>query len=261
MQIRFVGNPAYNERMPEDIGRQFMLATQVSRLEPSEQSRSLPQPPLELPYSGDGPFVDLPDPHALALDKVDLLALIDARRTRRHYSEAPITLQELSFLLWCTQGVKQCTDRPATLRTVPSAGARHAFETLVLANRVTGLPPGLYRFLAVDHRLVWVETGPDLPQRLTAACKQQEQVLRSAVTFIWVAVLARMRWRYGLRGYRYLHLDAGHACQNLYLAGKALGCDVCAIGGFDDDAVNRELGLDGQELFAIYLASVGKELK
>ena len=244
---------------PPDIGRRFMDATQVARLAPSEQSRSLPQPPLELPYSGPGPLIDLPDPQTLTLGRVDLIDVINARRSRRHYSDAPVSLEELSFLLWCTQGVKECTDRPATLRPVPSAGSRHAFETLLLANRVDGLPAGLYRFLAIDHRLGRLDCPADFAERLTAACRQQNQVRASAVTFIWVAVLARMRWRYGLRGYRYLHLDAGHVCQNLYLGGKSIGCDVCAIGGFDDAAVNRELGLDGDELFAIYLATLGKE--
>jgi SagB-type dehydrogenase family enzyme len=246
--------------MPDqDIGRQFMRASQVAQLAPSEQSRGLPQPPLELPFSEPGPRVDLPDPHTLALGRVDLIEVINARRSRRHYSEAPVSLDELSFLLWCTQGVKECTDRPATLRPVPSAGSRHAFETLLLANRVDGLSPGLYRFLAIEHRLARLDSPPDFAERLTTACRQQNMVRTSAVTFIWVAVLARMRWRYGLRGYRYLHMDAGHICQNLYLAGKSIGCDVCAIGGFDDDAVNRELGLDGEELFAIYLATLGKE--
>ncbi|HEY3312047.1 MAG TPA: SagB/ThcOx family dehydrogenase, partial [Anaerolineales bacterium] len=76
---------------------------------------------------------------------------------------------------------------------------------------------------------------------------------------IWVAVLARMRWRYGQRGYRYLHLDAGHVCQNLSLAAEATGCGICPIAAFNDDLLNGVLGLDGEEQFAIYMASLGKK--
>ena len=87
---------------------------------------------------------------------------------------------------------------------------------------------------------------------------QQNQVTKSAVTFIWVAVTERMYWRYGERGYRYLHLDAGHVCQNLYLAAEAIQCGVCAIAAFDDDLLNEVLQLDGQELWAIYCGALGK---
>jgi SagB-type dehydrogenase family enzyme len=68
-----------------------------------------------------------------------------------------------------------------------------------------------------------------------------------------------MTYRYGERGYRYLHLDAGHVCQNLYLAAEAIGCGACAIAAFEDDEVNRVLGLDGESRFAIYLGAVGKK--
>ncbi len=244
----------------KSIGSQFMSETQVSRLEPSEQSRGLPQPPLELPYDGPGPLIDLPRPESISLGRVDLIDVINARRSRRHYSPDPISMEELSFLLWCTQGVEEITSRPATLRPVPSAGSRHAFETLLLVNRVTGLDSGLYRFMASSHQLGPLPAAPDPTGRLTAASRHQEMVTASAVTFIWMAVLARMRYRYGERGYRYLLMDAGHVCQNLYLAAEAIGCHACALGGFDDEAMNRELGLDGEELFTVYLGSLGKRL-
>jgi len=160
--------------------------------------------------------------------------------------------------LWMTQGVKRFTKRPATLRPVPSAGARHAFETYLLANLVEGLAPGLYRFAASQHALVNLEMPADINEQITHACTDQNQVLTSAATFIWVAVTERMTWRYSQRGYRYLHLDAGHVCQNLYLAAEQIGCGVCAIAAFDDDLLNSTLHLDGEKLFAIYVASLGK---
>ena len=102
-------------------------------------------------------------------------------------------------------------------------------------------------------------SGP-LPCRPRCAAAQREAALRGLglVTFVWAAVRERMYWRYGERGYRYLFLDAGHVCQNLYLAGEALQCGVCALGAFDDDAIDQLLGLDGEDQFVIYAASVGK---
>ena len=121
------------------------------------------------------------------------------------------------------------------------------------------LTPGLYRYVALEHALLPVRLDAEVNQELTQACLKQQQVQTSAVTFIWVAVVERMYWRYLERGYRYLHLDAGHICQNLYLAAEPIGCGVCAIAAFDDDAVNAFLGIDGVEQFAIYLASLGKK--
>ncbi len=225
----------------------------------SAQDMGLLQPPLELPFPPEAYQIPLPPAAETHVPAVDLLTAIEGRRTRRKYSTAPITLAELSFLLWCTQGVKRVSSRPATLRTVPSAGARHAFETYLLVNRVEGLAPGLYRYLAIEHSLIELDLSAELTEQIIHACLEQKQVRNSAVTFLWIAVLERMTWRYGERGYRYLHLDAGHVCQNLYLVAEAVDCGACAIGAFDEEQLNRLLKLDGEQLFAIYLASLGKK--
>jgi SagB-type dehydrogenase family enzyme len=238
-------------------GSEFLRLTRYEHLEPSAQSRGLPQPPLELPPTAGARQIGLPRPEALQVPACDLRAAIERRRSRRRYSEEPLSLEELSFLLWCTQGVQQLLPG-ATLRTVPSAGARHALETCLSLHRVTGLEPGLYRYRALEHDLEPLRRAAWSPQAMAAACLEQGFVARSAVTFIWTAVRERMGFRYGERGYRYLFLDAGHACQNLYLAAEAIGCGVCAVAAFSDDEVNRLLGLDGEERFALYLATVGR---
>ncbi len=242
------------------VGSTFMKQTYYTALPPSDQDEGLPQPPLELPYDDSAVLVDLPDPSDLALAPLDLPALIAERRSHRQYAEDPLTLGELADLLWATQGV--LADRGVrTLRTVPSAGARHAFETYLLVNRVEGLAPGLYRYIALSHKLLPVADRPDLPDELQQACLDQGMVTASAVTFIWTAVTYRMVWRYGQRGYRYLHLDAGHACQNLYLAAGSIGCGVCALAAFNDERLNDVLGIDGEEQFAIYVATLGKKTR
>ena len=176
----------------------------------------------------------------------------------RKYQEQSLTLDELSFLLWTTQGVKSVTNRPVTFRTVPSAGARHAFETYLVINRIENMKPGLYRYISLEHALLPIKVSDEIAAKVAEACLQQNQVTNSAVTFIWVVVTERMYWRYGERGYRYLHLDAGHVCQNLYLAAEAIQSGVCAIAAFDDDELNKVLELDGEKQWAIYCGALGK---
>ena len=245
--------------MPDSIGQEFMRQSRKLEQPASPQDLGLPQPALELPFPPDARQILLPPVQETHIPAIDLFTAIEARHTRRKYSSQPVSLAELSFLLWCVQGVKRVSSRPATLRTVPSAGARHAFETYLLVNRVEGLQPGLYRYLAIEHSLIELDLSPELSEQIIHACLEQKQVRNSAVTFMWIAVLERMTWRYGERGYRYLHLDAGHVCQNLYLAAEAIDSGVCAIGAFDEDQLNRLLKLDGEQLFAIYLASLGKK--
>ncbi len=239
-------------------GKDYMISSRYSTLPASAQSQGEPQPPLELPIPAGAKVIPLPKPQEVKLPAQDLAALIEKRRTLRQYKQVPLTLEELSFFLWASQGVERVSRRPVTLRTVPSAGARHAFETYLLVNLVDGITPGFYRYAAIDHALVEVSLDPEWNPRLTHACLDQNQVATSAVTFFWVAVLERMYWRYSERSYRYLHLDAGHVCQNLYLAAEAADCGVCAIAAFDDELLNDALGVDGETQFAIYVASLGK---
>ncbi len=245
--------------MVRGIGKEFMEKTQYKYLEESDQNKKLPQPPLELAYDISKEVIDLPSPSETRVPTFDLRGAIEGRRSVRDYSDEPLTLGELSWLLWCTQGVREVVGATATLRNVPSAGARHAFETYILVNRVEGLRPGLYRFLAIEHKLMEIDLEEGLADKITEACYRQRIVKRSAATFIWVAVAYRMRWRYGERGYRYLHLDAGHVCQNLYLVAEAIGSGACAIGAYYDDEINGVLGLDGEKQFVIYVATVGKK--
>lgn len=240
------------------IGPDFLELTKYHHLGPSAQMLGEPMPPLQRASDPDVPLIPLPTPDALARNVLDFHALLAGRRSLRRYAQDPLALEELAFLLWATQGVQQA-GRGYTFRTVPSAGARHPFETYLLLNRVTGLTPGLYRYLALEHALQPAPTPADAAATLTAICHRQSMVAQSAVTFLWVAVTERTTWRYGQRGYRYLFLDAGHLCQNLHLAAEAIDAGACAIGAFDDDAINAFVGVDGVEQFVIYVAALGKK--
>jgi SagB-type dehydrogenase family enzyme len=241
------------------IGREFIKKTKYEYLDPSAQSRGRPQPPLELEIYKGGELIELPAPESLTIRAVDLRQAIERRSSVRRYSRTPLTLEELSFLLWCTQGIKEVIPGSATFRTVPSAGARHALETYLLINNVDTLSAGLYWYSALRHGLILIDDGDQLADQLVTACLGQRFVAQSGATFIWTASSYRMTWRYSERGYRYFFLDAGHVCQNLYLAAEAIDCGVCAIAAFSDDAVNEFLRIDGEEQFSLYLATVGKK--
>jgi SagB-type dehydrogenase family enzyme len=243
----------------QPTGRIFMEKTRYNCLSRADQFLGLPAPSLEKPIPKDGKLFSLPQPVEISVPPIELRSAIESRRSIRQYARDPLTLEELAYLLWCTQGIVQRHEPYATFRNVPSAGGRHAFETYLLVNRVNGLEPGLYRYLAFSHSLMTVEINHNMADRLMEACLRQDLVRESAVTFIWSCVIYRMAWRYSERAYRLVHLDAGHVCQNLYLAAEQLNCGACAIGAFDDELMAGLLGIDGLEEFIIYCATVGKK--
>ncbi len=128
--------------MNQSNGRTFWEMTKYEHVPKSAQDSGLPQPALELPIDPSATIIPLPKPAEIVKSEMDLWQVIEQRVTVRNYSELALTLEELSLLLWYTQGVKRVSKRPVTLRTVPSAGARHAFETYLLVNNVEGLTPG-----------------------------------------------------------------------------------------------------------------------
>jgi len=257
MHIKYIEG---GNRMSKGIGREFMEKTQYRYLEESDQNKGLPQPPLEVPTDSNVALINLTPVKDINVQRIDLREAIERRKSLRKYADTSLTMEELSYLLWCTQGVKQIVSRPATIRTVPSAGARHPFETYLLINNVTGLEPGLYRYIALSHQLMVVNLEAEIDDKIMKACLEQEFIKNSAVTFIWTVDMYRTGWRYGERGYRYIHLDAGHVCQNLYLSAQSIDSGVCAIAAFDDEEINSIIGLDGENHFTVYVATVGKVL-
>ncbi|MBP7892926.1 MAG: SagB/ThcOx family dehydrogenase [Firmicutes bacterium] len=229
------------------------------REEPTDQRLGLPQPSLQEAYAPDATLIDLPSPRVTAPRSVDLFDLIERRRSRREYLAEPITLAELSFLLWATQGVKRVVrDGFATMRTVPSGGSRHAFETYLAVNRVDGLEPGIYRYLALEHKLIHISSPPDLPAKLGKACFGQDFVGTAAVVFFWSCIPYRCEWRYSVAAHKTLAQDSGHVCQNLYIACEALGLGTVAIGSYHQETADALCGLGGTDEFVIYAAPVGR---
>ncbi|MDR3288000.1 MAG: SagB/ThcOx family dehydrogenase [Peptococcaceae bacterium] len=244
----------------DSIDKEFLEQTKTKNLEISAHKKGLPQPPLEEAI-GLQAAVPLPSPETLDLGRsMDVRSAIEHRSSIREYSDQPLTLEELTYLLWCTQGIKKILPDKTTFRNVPSAGSSHAFETYLLVNRVTGLEPGLYRYLALSHSLALSDNSPAIADQIIQAGTYNQFIKTSAVTFLWVAVPYRLTWKFQTRGLRYLFLDAGHVCQNLYLAAESIQCGVCAVNAFDDDLIDQALNLSSDQ-FVIYLAPLGKKIQ
>ncbi len=242
-----------------EIGNEFLKYSRLEYCQETPRTRGELAPLPELPYPTTAKLIALPEPELLPDQQVNFLELIELRSTIRTYNtEQELTKKELSYLLWCTQGVKMGLPGGGTMRTVPSAGARHAFETYLFLQRVEGIPAGIYRFLPLEHALLPVDITTTAMYTVAESFKAVSLIRSSAVTFIWTAVLERMTYLFGNRAYRYLFLDAGHVCENLYLAAQNLRIGVCAIGAFYDDKLNTALHLDGKETFPVYAATVGK---
>jgi len=226
----------------------------------SDQQKKVPPPPLQQPYPEDAELIDLVPPEELSVGKRPLIDVIKSRMSRRQFSNEPLTMEELSFLLWATQGVRKVPENKVnTLRTVPSAGARHPFETYLVINRVKGLHSGLYRYLPLNHKIYrFLGVDSEFLQRLTEATLGQGFISRGAVVFVWTIVPYRAEWRYLIWAHKAIALDAGHVCQNLYLACEAIGVGTCAVAAYDQKKMDTLLGVDGREEFTIYIAPVGK---
>ncbi len=241
-------------------GREF-LKTRWEELdfEKTDQALKIPAPPQQKAYDPAGTLIDLPRQDSWKIPGVTVLEAILGRRSRRKYGPDSLSLGELAFLLFATQGIKKL-NKAYSFRTVPSGGARHSFETYLYVDRVEGLPKGLYRYLPVEHGL-YLERSfqAGMAEALDAAT--EGQLMDAAAFFIWTSLPYRMEWRYSTASAKIITIDVGHVCQNLYLACEAIGCGTCGIGAYRQDLIDSFLGVDGREEFALYMAPVGKAVQ
>ena len=211
---------------------------------------------LEFKPNVENELIELPDPKNFVCNENNFTKIIALRRTLRKYLDKKLTLEQLSFLLWGTQGFHSETNE-RIFRTVPSAGGTHPFETYLLINRVESLASGLYLYNQKEHTLQKLILKEATAEKIQAACLNQPQITTCSAMFIWVAIPSRTSKRYGIRAYRYFLMDAGHICQNLYLTSESIGCGACAIGAFTDEKFNDCLELDGKNVFVAYAGTVG----
>ncbi len=201
------------------------------------------------PVSAD---VSLPaPPKAGAMSLEEALA---HRRSEREFVASPLTLPEVSRLVWAAQGVTATGHR-----TAPSAGATYPLEVYLAVGNVENLSSGVYHYMPERHQLEIVSDG-DIRLRLADAAVGQEWLSRAPVLVIIAAVPDRTAARYGKRAERYVHMEAGHAAQNVLLQAVALGLGATPVGAFKDTEVSRLLQLPAGEA-PLYLIPVGKTLR
>jgi len=203
-------------------------------------------------YEG-APRFTLPEPEVS--EGSSLWRALNNRRSVRNFRRSPFTPSQLSQLLWAVNGVTLDVGE-WQFRATPSAGALYPVETYVAINRGEEIVPGVYHHAVRAHALELLKEGDFGPQ-LASACLGQSMCASASAVFIFTAIPARSKWKYGERAYRYIYLDAGHAGAGLHLAAEALGLGCCMIGAFFDDELNSILGIDGVEETAVYAAAVG----
>jgi SagB-type dehydrogenase family enzyme len=241
-----------DDQMTEGIGDRFQKETGYSRNRMPKGGLDWANKPKVYKTYPDSEKVPLPQPLGgeMAFDRI-----LRTRRSIRQFTNEPLSLDHLSYLLWATTGIQRI-EMDYEFRTVPSAGALFPIETYVMANRVTDVQKGLYHYSIRDHQLETLKIG-DFTLDMANAALGQVMVRDAQATFIWTAVLERSKWKYKQRAYRYIYLDSGHMGQNLALAAVSLNLGSCQIGALFDEEVNALLDLDEKNETAVYMTVVG----
>ena len=224
----------------------------------TDQELKKPQPPLAKAPMTDR-ILDLPTDFSSLPIEQDFLRIINSRKSHRVYTQEPMSLLELSYLLWCTQGVKSVRGKAyATLRTVPCGGARHEFECYLALQNVVGLEDGLYHYLPMKHQMEFLGPKEDLEDFISRSLCEQSWAAKANAVFYYSCVFYRAEWRYGIWAHAPILMDSGHVTENLYLAATSIGLGGCAIAAVEPQIANEAFALDGAEETIFYAMPVGK---
>jgi len=246
--------------MSENIGPEFYSNTKYDRDTLPRGKLDLSTKPPQYKTYDSVTRIQLPVPQ---LEKgPGLWGLLKGRRSVRKFTGKPISKEQLSQILWATQGITKAFV-PAYggtigLRTAPSAGGLYPIETYLIINNVSDLDPGIYHYSVAERELELIKAGK-FGKELGEAALGQSMLARGNVVFIWTAVFERSKWKYRQRAFRYVFLDAGHIGQNLALAAEGLGLGSCQVAAFFDDEVNQLLEIDGENESVLYLSVVGEK--
>lgn len=235
--------------MSANIGQKFIKET--SYLSDSEDEIKV----IGEPFPENPKFLGEPIELPAFEPQPGILKLIESRRSVRQYENKPISLEELSKIIWGTQGVTAIRGA-SMLRSVASAGNRHPLNTYIAANRVDGLDKAVYFYDRLNNCLIPIRKD-DYSKELNTACLDQTMVSECSAYFIWTAVTARTTEKYQARGYRYIFLDVGHIGGQLQLICQEMGLGSCNIAAFLDDSISKFLGLGSEFEVPVYMATVG----
>lgn len=213
----------------------------------------LPKPTMPPQFKNyKGIKTTLPKPNFKGITVEDAIL---KRRSVREYTDKPLSLSQISQLVFAAQGITgKLYGTP--LRTVPSAGALYPFEIYLIVNNVNDLKRGLYHYSPLDHSVALIKEG-DFRKELMQASLSQEMMRDAGIVFAISAIFDRTRSKYGERGYRYVYMEAGYISQNIYLQAVSLGLGSVAVGAFIDKDINNLVGVDGKKEAVISLHAIG----
>ena len=194
--------------------------------------------------------IQLPEPRTDG--DISVEQALQARRSVRSYKNDPLDLAEISQIVWSAQGLTG----ERGFRTAPSAGALYPLELYVIAGQIKNLPSAIYKYRPRAHMLVEMISG-DKRSELSRAALRQEAVRKAPAVLLFCAVYERTTGKYGQRGIRYVHMEVGHAAQNVCLQAIALGLRTAVIGAFRDEAVKEIVHLPANEQ-PLYFVPVGR---
>jgi len=252
----------WSDRQVPDLAEEFHEASKIHAPFPGQglgpggrRLAAFPQMAFELgrkalAYAGE--CIELPRAQAVGTDLRDIAV---GRRSALPQRCAPITIAELATVL------ELCASAPETrpaYRVVPSAGAMFPIDVMVIVNCVTGLAPGAYVYDAVAHGLLPRGNTDPIGFHRAAGGDTAAPPLPS-VTLALVATFARTRVKYGLRGYRFALLEAGHIAQAAISGATAMDLATLPWGGFIDNSVNQQLDLDGTDRSCVYLVALSAD--
>jgi SagB-type dehydrogenase family enzyme len=241
-----------------DIGNAFIKGTRYPDYSTVDLVLRVPEPPHELPVREGQTVIKLPSPKKFKVPDTSVRSTIENWEPVGFFSRSSISLKELSFVLWCTQGFRRTVAETIQIRNVPSSGSRYPLETYFVTGEVDGLETGLYRYLPFTHSIVVERLDSGLPLEMSTASMNFKIITRAAVTFLWVAIPYRSVWAIGNRGYRSVLIEAGHTCQNLIISAACFGYEVYPIDMFHDNMIAKLANLDTETQWPVYLAAVGK---
>ncbi len=260
--------------MSEHQGRAFQKDTRYLRESMKDRELDWQSKPATYKFYSHARVVSLPPPDLTPDEDLDfdIWSCVRRRRSVRSFGATPLSLLELSRLLWASAGITTSYITPhgqEFYRAAPTAGALYPIETYLVVNKVEDLEPGLYHYRVAghdmldrpmvegSHTLEQLRVG-DLHEEVAAAAMDQPFCGKAGVVFLWTAVFARSAWKYQERAYRYVYLDAGHMAAHVSLASIALGLGSCPVAAFYDEEVDRLLGLDGEPEGIVYMTAVGR---
>ncbi|MCK9592430.1 MAG: SagB/ThcOx family dehydrogenase [Methanoregula sp.] len=242
----------------ENVGSDFINGTRYPVYSSIDQIQGVPEPPAELKIPEGATVIKLPSPKRFKVPDVPIRQAIESWEPVTYFSRSSISLKDLSFLLWCTQGSRRKGSEQLQIRNTPSSGLRYPLETYFVAGEVDGLETGLYRYLPLSHRIVIERLDSDIPVTMGNSSMNFSLITRAAVTFLWVGIPYRSVWALGNRGYRSVLIEAGHTCQALIMAAACIGCRVQPSDLFHDEMMLQLANLDPETQWPLYVAAVGK---